>query len=340
MKATISGAGHKVEIDFGEWDDIDRYSDTRDFFRNKLSKLFSEMLLCEEYRLTIMFDDETVKPTKPQEFFLTDNEDGTIEVRGTGADGLSVAGKIVCESPHPCLDINVDGNTINVSMNEPGPDKAVLVPYTFVPDNPSFQRISGTFTVVMSPSEPANITITAANAMPIEAEVNTSEELENVLRDVSFRNTVLDFKWRFEWQPIRITSSHDPFDREGWLVWCTFERPDTESGKVSRGRGRDEIVWKGTTVSGVVKTCWLLVELLIKHELMEGFRWHNARIFNPHHSVFDLAQVQHMHTKKPPSQARHAAMMDLTLRVIDLFADSKDTVKANLRAQALEALRQ
>jgi hypothetical protein len=133
-----------------------------------------------------------------------------------------------------------------------------------------------------------------------EPTVNTNLELNDILSDITFVNTVLDFKWTFEFKPMVLAtaSGGQPLagsQREGWLVWVTFERPDTITGAISRGRGRDEIVWKGATVSAVVKTAWVLVELMVRHELMEGFRWKNARIFNPHNSVFDLAEVQTKH---------------------------------------------
>lgn len=126
----------------------------------------------------------------------------------------------------------------------------------------------------------------------MEPIVKTDLELVDVLSDISFVHTVLDFKWRFEWKRTKIE------DRDAWLVWVSFERPDTISGELGRGRGRDEIVWCGTTVSGVVKTCWVLVELMVRHELMEGFRWKNARIFNPHNTVFALASLQAEHNRE------------------------------------------
>jgi hypothetical protein len=130
--------------------------------------------------------------------------------------------------------------------------------------------------------------------MEQEPLITTDEQLQAVLNDISFQNTVLNFKWQFHFEATELK----PQGRKGWLVWCSFERPDTDSGLVGRGRGRDEIVWQGTTLSGAVKTCWLLVELLIRHELMEGYRWRDSRIFNPHHSVLDLARIQELHAER------------------------------------------
>lgn len=113
----------------------------------------------------------------------------------------------------------------------------------------------------------------------------SSKLLIKTLKDVSFKNSVLDFKWQFEVNPIS----------GGHLVCVSFERPDTETGRVSRGRGRFEFIGHDATVSGIVKTAWLLIELVVRHELMEGFRWKGNRIFNPHHTVEELASIEDKH---------------------------------------------
>jgi hypothetical protein len=99
-------------------------------------------------------------------------------------------------------------------------------------------------------------------------------------------NTSLDFKWRFEIEDAQRGG------QPAWHVRVGFERPDTDTGKVGVGYGRWEIIAGGTTESGVVKTAWLLIELVVRHELMEAFRWRGKRIFNPHNSIYDLADVQ------------------------------------------------
>lgn len=116
--------------------------------------------------------------------------------------------------------------------------------------------------------------------------IQTIEELNATLNEISMTNTSLDFKWRFE------VVEGEFLDKKAWHVRVGFERPDTETGKIGIGYGRWEMVNIGATESGVVKTAWLLIELVVRHELMEGFRWRGARIFNPHNSIYDLADVQ------------------------------------------------
>ncbi len=42
--------------------------------------------------------------------------------------------------------------------------------------------------------------------------------------------------------------------------------------------------------STVVKTCWLLLELLVRHELMESFQYRGVKLFDPHKTVEELAR--------------------------------------------------
>lgn len=112
--------------------------------------------------------------------------------------------------------------------------------------------------------------------------VKDRKTLQAIIGNITMANTSLDFKWRFEIE--------DAFD--GWFLQVAFERPDTNTGINGIGRGRKEYVEQGTSESGVVKTCWLLIELVIRHELMEAFRYCDKRIFNPHNSVHALMSIQ------------------------------------------------
>lgn len=122
------------------------------------------------------------------------------------------------------------------------------------------------------------------------------EDLEDVLSRITMINTVLDFKWEFHIEEVSIANDiHSAITTKAFLVYVSFERPDTETGKIGRGKGRKEIIYSGSTVSSVVKTAWLLIELMVRHELMEGFRYDNCRIFNPHHRVEELADIERKH---------------------------------------------
>lgn len=116
--------------------------------------------------------------------------------------------------------------------------------------------------------------------------INSSQDLLEALANITLHNSLFDFKWRYVVTDVL---------SDGWLVQIVFERPDTGTGIIGIGRGRKEYIAKGSSVSGVVKTGWLLIELTFRHELMEGFRWRGCRIFNPHHNVEELAKLEHEH---------------------------------------------
>ena len=113
----------------------------------------------------------------------------------------------------------------------------------------------------------------------------TTADLEVILGEISLQNTIFDLDWKFE-----IERAHP-----GFLVRVGFNRPDTETGVTSRGYSRREFIGADASRSSIVKTAWLLLELTVRHELMEGFRWRGCRIFNPHHTVEELASLEKSH---------------------------------------------
>ena len=120
-----------------------------------------------------------------------------------------------------------------------------------------------------------------------ERTILTRDELIETLLEIKMSNTaVFNFRWHFQ------THICNDLEMPGFFVRVGFERPDTNTGVVGLGYGRWEYIAQGTTISGVVKTAWLLIELVVRHELMEAFRWKDKRIFNPHNSVESLASIQ------------------------------------------------
>lgn len=128
--------------------------------------------------------------------------------------------------------------------------------------------------------------------VPADKRIDTTADLEAVLADITFKNSVLDFQWRYQHKPF-----YDGVDyttpqmmkNAGWLIWVEFWRPDVVSGEMGWGRGRDEIVKIGAYESGVVKTAYVLYRFVVEHEMMEGFHYKGIRIFNPHHTVHELS---------------------------------------------------
>lgn len=113
--------------------------------------------------------------------------------------------------------------------------------------------------------------------------VNTTAELHAVTEQITFGPSgvmldKMDLRWEVE-----------VLVNVGWRIRFTFLRPDNETGVMGQGAGRWELIEAGATESSVVKTCWLLLELLVRHELMEAFMYRGVRLFDPHRTVDDLS---------------------------------------------------
>jgi hypothetical protein len=117
--------------------------------------------------------------------------------------------------------------------------------------------------------------------MEAELRIESEQSLRAVLDQITFAPSCVNMGWA--WQIETLPSSR------GWLVNTTFRRPDTHTGEIGTGTGRQELIAFGTTESGVVKTAWLLAELIVRHELMEAFLYKGVRIFDPHHTVDELS---------------------------------------------------
>lgn len=123
-----------------------------------------------------------------------------------------------------------------------------------------------------------------------EATVETIWQLRKVVDNVTFAKSCVNLDWKWVIWPI-FDGGESGLD-VGWLVSTTFSRPDRDTGELQRGEGRREFIAKGTSESGVVKTCWLLAELIVRHEIMEAFHYKGMRVFDPHHTVYELGGIR------------------------------------------------
>lgn len=112
-------------------------------------------------------------------------------------------------------------------------------------------------------------------------------QLRAVLNRITFAPSCVDMSWKWELEEVWEEDS-----LKGWLVNTTFQRPDTNTGEMGTGKGRQGFIPVGTTLSGVVKTAWLLAELIVRHELMEAFLFDGKRVFDPHKTVFELTNTR------------------------------------------------
>ena len=118
-----------------------------------------------------------------------------------------------------------------------------------------------------------------------EQRIDTQDALRAVLDQITFAPSCVNMGWAWQIEELRLADG----SLRGWLVNTTFRRPDTNTGEIGIGSGRQELIAMGSSESGVVKTAWLLAELIVRHELMEAFLYQGVRIFNPHNTVEELS---------------------------------------------------
>ena len=116
--------------------------------------------------------------------------------------------------------------------------------------------------------------------------IHNEAALRYVLDDITFAPSCLDMGWDWQIETLYVVPGGVV---RGWLVNTTFRRPDTHTGQIGIGTGRKEFVPVGASESAVVKTAWLLAELIVRHELMEAFLYKGIRIFDPHRTVEELS---------------------------------------------------
>jgi hypothetical protein len=120
--------------------------------------------------------------------------------------------------------------------------------------------------------------------------ITNGTDLMNLLESIQMVGTRLA-EWKFDWAMLEVKTT----DVDGWLVQCSFERPDvngefTEQGV---GFGREWFIANGTPDTGVVFTAWKAIELIVIHEMHESFTvmvdGKRVRLLDPHKELADLA---------------------------------------------------
>jgi len=104
----------------------------------------------------------------------------------------------------------------------------------------------------------------------------TRERLEMILSEVSY----LDWKFKID------ESKTEVHLIQG--VWTGF---DTDTNTECVLKSRKHFISNFATADEVVKTCWLLVELALKHEAMETFKYLGTAPFHPHNDVHGLLEA-------------------------------------------------
>lgn len=107
--------------------------------------------------------------------------------------------------------------------------------------------------------------------------------LEEILSKVSMAPSCLDMGWKW-----RVTE----IGKYGNTFALSFQRPDTITGEMGTGYGREWFVPNDASEKFVVMTAWLAIELILRHEAMEAFHYDDIRLLDPHKSLGSLGYPQ------------------------------------------------
>jgi hypothetical protein len=115
----------------------------------------------------------------------------------------------------------------------------------------------------------------------IENKSLTILDVKEILGNINFaEHSCIDMGWDFETVLDYINGE------EHYFIRTSFKRKDINTGEFGTGWGR----WNSTPVAtasetSVVMTAWVCVKLIVEHELLEGFEYHQKKVFNPHKGI-------------------------------------------------------
>ena len=113
-------------------------------------------------------------------------------------------------------------------------------------------------------------------------------KVKEVLSNISFLPSSIEVGNNWDIKSTRILDDSGVVLEKGYSIRTTYLRPEINGNEVERGYGRWMYVSENSSIDNLVKTAWLCVDILIKHELMESFLYNQHKIFDPNRLVSKL----------------------------------------------------
>lgn len=110
--------------------------------------------------------------------------------------------------------------------------------------------------------------------------ISDKKSLENILNNISFASSCVDLGYKYHIEEVGDV---------GFLMSFSFFRPDTHTGEMGEGFGREWFVRRESTEKFVVMTVKLAIDLIITHEILESFHYCGSRLLDPHKTLENLA---------------------------------------------------
>lgn len=117
--------------------------------------------------------------------------------------------------------------------------------------------------------------------MEVENKALTIEDVQKILSNIKFAEySCVDMDWDFQ---VGVAPSPDPEEGDLLLIRTSFMRKDIDDGTFGKGWGRWHTTpMKHASEKSIIMTAWVCIKMIIEHEVLEGFEYKGAKVFDPH----------------------------------------------------------
>lgn len=96
-----------------------------------------------------------------------------------------------------------------------------------------------------------------------------------------------------------LKASYDDLHDNGRVyLQIAYDAPCTKTGKIEPWKGRKWTLSEFMTDDEIVKTAYAAFEAAVIHEVMEGFKFDDIIVFNPHVDFRALLDISHKEIKR------------------------------------------
>lgn len=86
----------------------------------------------------------------------------------------------------------------------------------------------------------------------------------------------------------------DPKNGKRVFIQVFYHAPCTKNNSIEEWKGGKYYLSEYMTEDEIIKKAWVAFEAAVKHELMEGFKFDNIVVFNPHVNFRELLKISHL----------------------------------------------
>lgn len=106
---------------------------------------------------------------------------------------------------------------------------------------------------------------------------------KNITKHITMSCFGCTFKLRVE--------KDNKFENGRIFLQVIYDAPCTKTGEIKEWHGRKWYLSEYMTDDEIVKTGFVAFEACVKHEVMEGYKYDNVIVFNPHVNFKELLKI-------------------------------------------------